>query len=306
MQASMLPNPATAAAQADDPPLEEQHASAAGLGWRLVRSPPADPRRPALLLLHGTGSSSRSWAGCAAVLAPHFELLMPDLPGHGGTTGFKQAAASLPRMAHALAALLRALGVAPVGVVGHSAGAALMLQLWLDGALPQARGLLSLNGALQPLSGLAGRLFPPLARLMTRLPAVPRLAAQAAARPGALQHLVASTGSQLDDAGLAHYRELLAQPSHIAGALQMMAGWNVGPLLPALRQRLARQPIALMLAAGERDRTVSAAQSQQVAQALPGARFRLLPGLGHLAHEEQPAIVAALLAELGVPGIGAG
>jgi magnesium chelatase accessory protein len=301
----MLPNPATSAAPSDDP-LEEQHASAAGLGWRFVRSPLTVPRRPALLLLHGTGSSSRSWAGCAAVLAPHFELLMPDLPGHGGTTGFKHAAASLPRMAHALAALLRALGVAPVAVVGHSAGAALMLQLWLDGALPQARGLLALNGALHPLQGLAGTLFPPLARLMAALPGLPRLASQAAARPRALQQLVASTGSQLGEAEIAHYRGLLQQPEHIAGALQMMAGWDLAPLLPALRQRLARQPIPLLLAAGERDRTVPAAQSQRAALELPGARFRLLPGLGHLAHEERPGTVAALLGELGGVGLSAG
>lgn len=291
----------------DPAPLAEQHAMAAGLGWRLLRSPPppGGARRPGLLLLHGTGSSAGSWAGSAPSLAADWELLIPDLPGHGGSSGFAAGQASLPRMAQALAALLRVIDAPPlVAAVGHSAGAALMLQLWLDGALPAARGLIALNGALLPLPGVAGRLFPPLARLMSRLPGVPQLAAKAAAQPGALQHLVASTGSRLDEGGIAHYRALLAQPSHIAGALQMMAGWNVQPLLPALRARLSRQPLPLLLAAGLQDRTVPPSQSERAAGELPGARFLALPGLGHLAHEERPELVARLLqASLNADGV---
>ncbi len=282
----------------DPDPFEESVVPVAGLRWQLRRSRAQVPARPVLLLLHGTGSSGRSWSGSAARLAERFSLLVPDLPGHGGSSGFTDGVASLPRMAAALAALLRAQDAAPVAVAGHSAGAALMLQLWLDGALPAARGLLSLNGALQPLPGLAGAVFPPLARAMAALPMVPWLAARAASRPQALRHLVASTGSHLEEPEVAHYRALLRQPGHVAGALQMMANWQVSPLVPALRRRMAQQPVALMLAAGSRDTTVAPAQSERVALQLPGARFRLLPGLGHLAHEEAPGVVPELLGEL--------
>lgn len=284
----------------DPPLLEDIQPAAAGLRWHVRRSVAADSRQPLLLLLHGTGSSGRSWAGSAARLAERFTLLVPDLPGHGGSGAFADGVASLPRMAQALAALLRALGAAPVGVVGHSAGAALMLQMWLDGALPAARGLLSVNGALQPLTGLSGALFPPLARAMAALPVVPWLAAQAASRPRSLQHLVASTGSRLGEPEVAHYRELLRRPDHVAGALQMMANWQVGPLVPALRRRMAQQPIAVLLAAGSADTTVRPVQSQRVSQQLPGARFRLLQGLGHLAHEESPGVLQELLGDLGL------
>ncbi|KQP35381.1 alpha/beta fold hydrolase BchO [Pseudorhodoferax sp. Leaf274] len=284
----------------DPAPLEETRPTAGGLRWHVWRSAGPQGDRPLLLLLHGTGSSGRSWAGSAARLAGRFSLLVPDLPGHGGSGAFADGVASLPRMAQALAALLRAQAAAPVAVVGHSAGAALMLQLWLDGALPAARGLLSLNGALQPLPGLAGAVFPPLARAMAALPVVPWLASQAASRPRSLQHLVASTGSRLGAPEVAHYRDLLQQPRHVAGALQMMASWQVGPLVPALRHRMAHQPMALLLAAASADTTVAPAQSRRAAQQLPGARFRLLPGLGHLAHEESPRVVEDLLAELGL------
>ena len=284
----------------DPAPLTMTDLQAAGVRWRLRRTPAVDPARPVVLLLHGTGSSGQSWAGCAPLLAERFTLLVPDLPGHGGSRGFADRAASLPRMAQALAGLLGALDVAPVAVVGHSAGAALMLQLWLDGALPAARGLLSLNGALEPLPGLAGAVFPPLARAMASLPLLPWLAARAAARPRALQQLVASTGSRLAEPEVAHYRELLRQPAHVAGALQMMASWQVGPLVPALRRRMGDRPMALLLAAGSQDTTVAPEQSRRAAQQLPGAKFRLLTGLGHLAHEESPQVVPGLLEELGV------
>jgi magnesium chelatase accessory protein len=278
--------------------LEEVDLAAGGLRWRVRRSASGTPARPVLLLLHGTGSSGRSWSGCAASLSKRFALLVPDLPGHGGSRSFADGVASLPRMAQALAALLRELGAAPVAAAGHSAGAALMLQMWLDGTLAAARGLVSINGALQPLPGLAGAVFPPLARAMATLPLVPWVAARAAGRPRALQHLVASTGSRLAAPQVEHYRDLLQQPRHVAGALQMMASWQVGPLVPALRRRLTQQPISLMLAAGSADTTVAPAQSQRVAQHLPGARFRMLADLGHLAHEEAPEVVGDLLAQM--------
>ncbi|WP_295546391.1 alpha/beta fold hydrolase BchO [uncultured Pseudacidovorax sp.] len=278
-------------------PLQADAAAAGGLRWCVRRTPPPDAR-PCLLLLHGTGSSGLSWAGSAAHLAPTYSLLVPDLPGHGGTDGFADGVASLPRMARAVAALLQAQQVSPVAVVGHSAGAALMLRLWLDGALPDARALLSLNGALLPLPGVAGTVFPVLARALTRVPMLPWLAAQAASQPRAVQRLVDSTGSRLGAGEVAHYQGLLRQPSHLAGALQMMAHWDVTPLVPALRQRLARDPLPLMLAAGRRDTTVPCAQSGQVARALPGTLWRPLERLGHLAHEEAPALVADLLWEL--------
>ncbi len=49
--------------------LEEVDLAAGGLRWHVRRSRAAPPERPLLLLLHGTGSSSRSWDGCTPLLA---------------------------------------------------------------------------------------------------------------------------------------------------------------------------------------------------------------------------------------------
>lgn len=252
---------------------------------------------PRLLLIHGTGSSGASWLAVAQHLAPHFELLLPDLPGHGASQGFADHRASLPRMADALLRWLQQRDWMPDLVAGHSAGAAVMLQAVLAGGLAP-RGLLSLNGALQPLSGLAGQVFPPLARWMAHSHWLPLLAAQRASRPAALARLIASTGSRLSDADLRRYQQLLSQPSHVRGTLDMMAHWRLEPLCEALPR--LRTP--LWLAAGSADGTVPWQQSAALAHRLAAqgvpVRHLALQGLGHLAQEEAPLTVAGCLSAL--------
>lgn len=274
----------------EQPELLSVHtATAAGLRWSLRRGGVG----PRVLLIHGTGSSGASWSAVAEGLTHRFELLLPDLPGHGASQGFADHRASLPRMASALAALLAELDWSPVLVVGHSAGAAVMLQMTLSGLI-KPHGLLSVNGALAPLPSLARHVFPPLARLMAASPLLPQIAAARAARPAALGRLIASTGSQLSSDDVERYRRLLSQPGHVRGALDMMANWRLDELiaaLPGLRT-------ALWLAAGTADGTVPCGQSERLARSLTGARFVPLQSLGHLAHEEAPEIVCQLIEAL--------
>jgi magnesium chelatase accessory protein len=180
-------------------------------------------------------------------------------------------------------------------VAGHSAGAALMLQ-WALLSAPRsggcsARALLAVNGALQPLQGLPGLVFPVMARLLRHSRWLPGLVARHAREPSAVRRLIAGTGSQLDDAGVAQYQALLMQTSHVNGALDMMAGWRLDELLAALP---ALQP-PLWLVTGMADRTVAPQQSRDLARRLPVAVLHELPGLGHLAHEEAPQRVADLI-----------
>ncbi|WP_422016123.1 alpha/beta fold hydrolase BchO [Roseateles sp.] len=268
--------------------------TAGGLRWRLQRM----GQGPHLLLLHGTGSSLQSWRACLPGLAAHFSVLIPDLPGHGGTAAFADRQASLPRMAAAVGDLLAALDWQPALVAGHSAGAAVMVQMRLDGSLPQARGLLAVNGALQPLPGLMGLVAPAVARLASRSAWLPAWVSRHAGQPRALKNLIASTGSRLDDAGVQHYRELLEQPAHVSGVLDMLAGWQLADLQARLPQLRLAPDAQLWLAAGLADRTVAPVQALELARWLPGASFHPLPGLGHLAHEEAPEVVNGLLRRL--------
>jgi len=260
---------------------------AGGLRWHVQQM----GQGPVLLLLHGTGAASHSWRDLMPLLAPDFTVVAPDLPGHGFSGPLPAGHAGLPGMAAALAGLLQALGHAPALVVGHSAGAAISAQWALHQPADGLQRLVWLAGALRPFDGWAGLVAPALARLMSRSALVPRLAAWRARDAAAVQRLIHSTGSRIDARGLAAYARLLRSPSHLAGALAMMAGWD----LQALPPQLPGLPLPVWLLHGSADRTVPAAESQRLAERLPQARLVMLPGLGHLAHEEAPAQVAGWL-----------
>ncbi|MBX9751465.1 MAG: alpha/beta fold hydrolase [Roseococcus sp.] len=249
---------------------------------------------PVVLLLHGTGASTHSWRALMPLLARRFTVVAPDLPGQGFSVPAPSATFSIEGMAAALAALLAALGVQPSLVVGHSAGAALGARMCLDGSIAPAR-LVSINGALLPLGGWAGQLFSPLARLMVKLPGMPRLFAWRAADAAVVRRLLDDTGSKLDAAGVELYARLFRRPEHVAGTLGMMAAWG----LPALSRDLPRLATPLTLIIGQRDRTIRPTEARRLHRMLPQARIIALPGLGHLAHEEAPeSVLHAILEEL--------
>lgn len=272
---------------------------AGGLRFHVQVWPGPHAKAAVALLLHGTGSSCHSWRDIAPALATTHAVVVPDLPGHAftgrppGGAGAPQL--SLPGMARALAALVHALGVSPTLVIGHSAGAAIAVRMAIDGLVAPQR-IVGINAALLPLGGLAGQWFSPAAKLMAALPLVPRLFAWRAQDPAVLERLIGSTGSTLDTEGKALYQRLVSDANHAAGALAMMANWD----LPQLARDLPHLNTPLDLIVGERDRTVPPADAPEALQRLsPAARGRLslLPGLGHLAHEEAPQAVLAVLQE---------
>jgi magnesium chelatase accessory protein len=269
-----------------------------GLRWHVQQfEVTAGPQKlPHALLLHGTGASTHSWRGLAPLLSAHFNVLSVDLPGHAFTSmpagGPASAQLSLPGMARALQALLLVLGVTPALVIGHSAGAALGVRMCLDGLISPQR-LVGVNGAFLPLGGLAGQIFSPVAKLMAAAPFVPKLFSWRATDPTVLKKLIDSTGSALDATGLALYRKLVSNPGHAAGALGMMANWD----LPQLARDLPNLVTPLRLVVGSNDRTIAPEQASRVLAMLPPvARNKstliTLQGLGHLAHEERPDLVA--------------
>jgi len=268
---------------------------AAGHGWHVQHWPAPHAGAPRVLLLHGTGAATHTWRGLAPLLAPFAELLAPDLPGHAFTAAAPGDGASMHGMARGVQALMQALGVQPDFIVGHSAGAAVALRMALmaQRQAPQAapHAIVALNPALFPLPGAAGALFSPVAKLLAYNPLVPHLFAWRAGSERVLQRLLDSTGSRVDPAGAALYRRIVSDAGHVAGALAMVSRWD----LPALARELPDVRVPLHLVVGENDGTVPPADSRRAAALVPGATLQALPGLGHLAHEEDPQRVAALL-----------
>ncbi|MCW6507277.1 alpha/beta fold hydrolase [Hyphomicrobiales bacterium BP6-180914] len=245
---------------------------------------------PPLLLLHGTGASTHSWRDLMSPLAARFTVIAPDLPGHAFTGRSDVTRMSLPGMAAALSSLLQRLGLSPRLAAGHSAGAAILAQMSLDRQIAPA-GIISLNGALLPIGGIAGQIFSPLAKLMASSPTAARLFSWWASDESVVDRLMAQTGSRLDAKGLAFYRRLARDPHHTAGALAMMANWD----LAGLQRRLPGLPVPLVLVVGSRDRSIQPSEAYRIRRLLPGAQVEQLKGLGHLAHEERPAEIVDVI-----------
>lgn len=73
------------------------------------------------VLVHGTGTSSRSWLRTIAPLAMRFRVVAPDLPGFGASPRHR-GPVSIERYADLLNALVDHLGPGPMHLVGHSMG----------------------------------------------------------------------------------------------------------------------------------------------------------------------------------------
>lgn len=248
---------------------------------------------PVALLIHGTGASTHSWRHLVPLLAPRLTLVMLDLPGHAFSSAPGAAAMTLPAMAGAVRRLLDTLGIAPMLAIGHSAGAAILLRLELDGGFAP-RAQIGLNAALLPFGGVAAVVFSPLARLLAANDFTIGLLARRAADRMRVDEVLRGTGSNLPADDVAFYHRLFAARGHVAGAVQMMAGWDLAPLqrdLPRLRSRL-------VLLAGSDDRAIPPDQAFVTRERVPGSEVRYLRGVGHLAHEENAPLVAGHILDI--------
>ena len=97
-----------------------------------------------LVLVHGLGGSATNWCELAPLLAPKYRLLIPDLPGHGGSEPLA-AVSGLQPYADRVAAVMEREGIPSAPVVGHSLGGLVVLRLALR--RPEAVPAIVLAGA---------------------------------------------------------------------------------------------------------------------------------------------------------------
>jgi pimeloyl-ACP methyl ester carboxylesterase len=107
-----------------------------------------DPELPTLVFVHGAANDHSVWALQSRYFAHHGRnVLAVDLPGHGRTGG--EPPASVEAAAQWLVALLDTLGVAAVGLVGHSLGALVVLDA--AGRHPERVARIALLGPAAPM-----------------------------------------------------------------------------------------------------------------------------------------------------------
>ena len=251
---------------------------------------------PSILLIHGAGGATHSWRDVMPILARQFHVIAVDLPGQGFTQMGGRQRCNLRHMAEDLSHLVRAENWQLTALIGHSAGAAIALEM---AATPpfSTMPIVGINPALGNFKGVAGWLFPFMAKVLAMNPLTARIFAATSSAPGRVARLVEGTGSHLDAQGLALYQRLASDRVHVDATLAMMSQWS----LDALLRRLGQINNPTLFFAADLDKAVPPETATLAASQMPNARVLSLPGLGHLAHEEAPELVADQILEfLGV------
>lgn len=239
---------------------------------------------PLLVLIHGAGGGTQSFRHLLPLLTPSYRVAMFDLPGQGFTRPGAQQRFGLDPMAEDIATLMDAEGWSPAAIIGHSAGAALALRL---AEMGRCNRIVGINAAVSNFSGVAGVLFPLMAKVLAALPFVAEIFTANASRPGSVERLIAGTGSNLPAGDLQFYRRLVSTRAHVSGTLSMMAQWRLDGLL----SRLPDLDADVLFLTGSGDKAVPPDVSAKVAARMAHATHVALSGLGHLAHEEDAARV---------------
>ena len=126
------------------------------------------PGNPIILLIHGAGASSHSWANLIPKLHA-FQVLAIDLPGHRFSKIKKGIRPQHDTIVRDLIILFESLKIKPNVFVGHSIGAVIVLSLSViyEGPLSS---IVLINGALERFEGPAGTIFPLMARVFYASP----------------------------------------------------------------------------------------------------------------------------------------
>ena len=242
---------------------------------------------PMILFLHGAGANSESFAAAMELLCTEFQVIAPDLPGHGRTRMGAGNRSSLESMSVDITALVEAEYGTPCLVVGHSAGGAIAVRL-SDSLSP--RGQVLINPALTPFSGAAGWAFPLLAKGLLATPFAADVITGLVGRPQRISALLEATGSEISQEIFERYLSLARNTQHIRGTLKMMAAWDVRGIADSVAH--IRQNTLCIL--GERDGTVPAPEARKTLASIPEENLKILSG-GHLLHEERCGDVARLI-----------
>ena len=236
-----------------------------------------------LVLLHGFGGDAATWAGLMPQLALDRPLLVPDLPGHGGS--LEVAGASLGELAETLAAALPR----EAHLVGHSLGGALAASLALGGAVRPVSMTLIAPGGFGPeinhrlLARFAESLSP--AETLVTLeqffgwsrpipPGIAEAVSKARRAPGAPQRLQAILAEMCDGEGRQK-------------RIDRMALDDLGC------------PVKVIW--GTQDRVLPTRQSHRLPGAVAGHVFE---EVGHMPHLEVPEAVLRLIREAVAAGEG--
>jgi pimeloyl-ACP methyl ester carboxylesterase len=233
---------------------------------------------PALVFLHGFGSSVETWEPWAQSLSANYRVVRFDLPGSGLSEPDRTGDYGDERSTSLVKALLDQMGINRAVLIGNSLGGRIAWKFAAE--FPAYVGklvLISPDGFSSPGFEYGKRpKIPPLLGLMKYF--LPKAVfkmnlAYAYADPAR------PTGAEVD-----RYYDLLLAPGNRGAMISRMQQTLLQDPVPTLR--LIEVPTLIMW--GEKDRMIPHSNSADYLRALPNATLVSFPDLGHLPYEESP------------------
>ncbi|MDP9095289.1 MAG: alpha/beta fold hydrolase [Pseudomonadota bacterium] len=242
---------------------------------------------PAVVMLHGFGSSLQTWDAWAADMERDHRVIRYDLPGFG-LTGQDTGGYTDERGIAVLLALLDRLGVQRASVIGNSMGGRIAWRF--AAAHPERMDRLVL---ISP-DGFAGpdRAYGTTEAVPLAMRTLPYVLPSFMLRP-MLEAAYVKSGT-LTDAVYDRYRDMMLAPGVRRAIVDRMAQQSLLDPVPLLRSIEA--PTLLLW--GEGDRMIPFGNSADYLAALPHGELTGLPGVGHVPQEEAPETVRIVRAFL--------
>jgi pimeloyl-ACP methyl ester carboxylesterase len=245
------------------------------------------PIKPPLLLLHGVTMSASAWDEVVPLLAADFALVVPTAAGHrGGPT--LDGPATIKQLVDVTEKVLDDRGLTTVHIAGNSMGGWMGIELARRG---RARSVTALSPA-----GFWERGTDDERGATNTLIRAKRLAELAMPITPALAHLAAARKLMLSD--IAEHGERLT-PAHALTVIEDLVDCPAATGLFTTPENVAPMetlPCPITLAWSEKDRLFPPAVNGAIAQQrLPGARYLVIPGVGHVPMIDDPGRCAEVI-----------
>lgn len=261
--------------------LEDRFVDVQGVRMHYVHSGAGRP----LVMIHGLTGSTANWRRNIAALAERASVYAVDLVNMGRSDRMPGVDTGLAAIADRVAAWMDAMGLDRADIAGHSHGGAIAMML--AARHPERVRSLMLFAPANPYCKLGHRLI----RLYNSLPGrhfariVPFLPRRI--HMFALARMYGDP-SRIVPGSLEGYTSGLRVPGTIDHVLQIVQSWftqmrELKAVLPRLKQ------VPMLLVWGTRDRAVGIASGERLHRELPGSKFVMIPGAGHVPFEEMPA-----------------
>ena len=243
---------------------------------------------PTVLLIHGIGDSSETWAPIIPGLAQHYRVIVPDLLGHGRSDK-PRADYSIGGYANGMRDLLSVLGVDRATLVGHSLGGGIAMQFAYQYPERTERlVLVSTGGVGRQVSPLLKAASLPGSELLLAALNLPGMRAQI----GLLVKFLKMSGTRLGIDGADVLRVVDALPdatSRAAFTRTLRAVIDVRGQVGTLLDRCyLTEGMPTMLMWGDKDPILPALHAGLAHVAMPGSRLEIFPGSGHFPFHTDP------------------